>query len=672
MFAHPPPFALHLQRCTRTPPFKYIIITLTVTIRTLNLKTRMGVALAACLLWRWAQAEDMMSIAVRYLVHGATPVSKTLSVEGVLDALDYVGQAVREGTIEPHIGIDAAERAAGLNCCNEAAGALLNNLALRCGAIYSESAECDRGETFAKAFNVSGGTAGITLNYAYFLEQRDQPEAAARVLSDSPSTAIGLRVAAASLCPPHGKYSEELAGRYASLVARLEALASELERWPNRTEDAATMVGFMPIAWPYLGYAFAPLATALGRIYKATTPIYVRREVRALPRKLLRVAVVAELGRNTSPGMLFELIFEGLCEMFQVILVAPSDLDTPFLHRARPLAYRIVSTTREEIADLEPDCVLFLAVGLSPITYALALARLAPVQIVFGHGHPITSGLADTIDYFVSSDDFVLQFEPPLHQNDTSILSPAEYDALAAAAARLPPPVLDPQIGPRSTDGVQRYAEQLVLFDSRTIGMRPPPPPEAVATPQSPFFACLQHSKKLHPDFDDAIDAVLRAVPDATIALLEGTKTHLPRWTRRGIDVSRLHFVPRDSRERILGIVSRADACLDTYPWGGGVTVLESLALCTPTIILPSRTSVLQLALGHLKAIDLHRHLVARDVEHYASIARRLAKDHAFRQYVSHRACQRTDRLFDHAAALAEWSSFIERAVKSASHTVSA
>lgn len=601
--------------------------------------------------------------AYRYVVEGVLPASKTLNIESVVAACEWLGQAVSEGTIATATALAAAGRVVDLGCCNESAGALLNNVALQCGALYGGSADCERGAVFARAVETAPATAAIALNYAYFLEQRDKPREAALVLSRAreTSSAIGLRIAAASLCPPHASTSLELKSRYEKLLGRLEALAVELEGAPL-SQEAASLVGFLPIAWPYLGYAYEPLASRLARIYvAASAPLNARpRPANAA----LRLLVVAELGRNTSPGLLFEAVFEGLCERLDVFLAAPRDLSTPFVDRARRLAHAVVDLTPEDIVAAQPDALLFLAVGLSPRTYALAAARLAPVQISFGHGHPITSGLVDTIDYFVSSLAFESDAHEPFLAEERE--QSATYDLAAERAAGLSAGALESswEVGPRCRNGIQRYTEQLVLFDSRTIGMRPPPLAVRPATlPERPRFACLQHSKKFHPDFDDVLLLLLREVPQATIIVLEGARTHLPRWRSRGLDVSRFHFVPRSSRETILGLVQASDAFLDTFPWGAGLTLLEALAVCTPPVVLPARTGVLQLAKGHLEAVDLDRHLVAANVSHYVAISKRIALDPAFRAYLRHKACLAADALFDANAAVDEWEAFIRRAV---------
>ncbi|CAB1102766.1 unnamed protein product [Ectocarpus sp. CCAP 1310/34] len=58
---------------------------------------------------------------------------------------------------------------------------------------------------------------------------------------------------------------------------------------------------------------------------------------------------------------------------------------------------------RGVIASVQVDVLLSAALGNTLWSHLLALGRLAPVQVVFGHGHSVTSG-SPGIDCFVSSD----------------------------------------------------------------------------------------------------------------------------------------------------------------------------------------------------------------------------------------------------------------------------
>ena len=145
-----------------------------------------------------------------------------------------------------------------------------------------------------------------------------------------------------------------------------------------------------------------------------------------------------------------------------------------------------------------------------------------------------------------------------------------------------------------------------LLFEHSSIGFdEPPAPPYSTRADldlpeDAPVFCVLQHSKKLHPDFDAALSSVLEKAPEAFILLLEGARTHLPRFNQSlGEDaLEQLIFLPRMSREQVLQVVSQCDAFLDTYPWGGGVTVLESLRCARPSSSSPRKTTILQLGLG--------------------------------------------------------------------------
>ena len=89
-----------------------------------------------------------------------------------------------------------------------------------------------------------------------------------------------------------------------------------------------------------------------------------------------------------------------------------------------------------------------------------AFARLARTQLAFW-GHPVTSGLANVIDYFVSAD----AFEPDDAAADGRAADAADADDAGAAAAR----------GDGARGGAQaRFVEQLVRFDSLSYFFRAP------------------------------------------------------------------------------------------------------------------------------------------------------------------------------------------------------
>jgi len=55
----------------------------------------------------------------------------------------------------------------------------------------------------------------------------------------------------------------------------------------------------------------------------------------------------------------------------------------------------------------------------------------------------------------------------------------------------------------------------------------------------------------------------------------------------KGKRKSRFHILPRRSRGAFLKLLASADVVLDTYPFGGGVTTLETLSVGTPMVVLP-------------------------------------------------------------------------------------
>ena len=214
-----------------------------------------------------------------------------------------------------------------------------------------------------------------------------------------------------------------------------------------------------------------------------------------------------------------------------------------------------------EAAEL--DVLVYPEVGMHPPTYAMALRRLAPVQIST-HGNSETSGLGDSIDYFVSFDDMEADggvghyteqlvrlagvhslFTHPGHVasplrawpgTTTASLNdgyPAQVGHNDASDSHLS---VDPTAGMTAVELLQRRYGG-VCPDPETWAPQPGLPPTAHGQPvfnftcarrhpdrpAGPLYLCPQTLYKLHPVFDGVVTAVLRADPCGRVVLLHGS-----------------------------------------------------------------------------------------------------------------------------------------------------
>ncbi|CAM9109444.1 unnamed protein product, partial [Discosporangium mesarthrocarpum] len=561
--------------------------------------------------------------------------------------------------------------------------------------------------------------------YGYRLEQSDREMEAlehySRFLAQDPDR-LDLRLLVAAVCSPHLDSAERgLASRYIAKSEAMHRLVLELpERVPgylNRSQASSPGKDliFMPsFSWQYLGYNMRPLMEALCKVLAAIAPgIHEAvptlhpvggwtmltgkggdaNKICGLKQGRISVGVLMERDTNHSPHTLIQRVFEDLSRLrFCLVVFAHENAHYPPAGNAileaadevvilpwHPLVSGAPDTLKERelIAAVKLDVLVFMALGNTLGSHLLALGRLAPVQLMFGHGHPVTSG-SPGVDYFLSSTLF--DTEVSLEAREARAISTTvrkRFDTAAAIQSMDHPGAHAITEHIRFGDGSQDYSEQVVLFDSLSTvypAISSPNTSSIMSAQHSVGLAgeglhlyhCMQHSKKLHPEFDVVLREVLLNDPKARILMLEGSKVHLPRWRQLLSDshLAQLVFVPYRPHSEMMALVAGCHVMLDTFPWGAGVTSLEALSLDVPVVTLPPKVSVLHFALGQVRALGLVKELVASSTADMVTKAVGLAVNDTQRWAVKNKIHMRKGQLSLSSHAVKEWENFLERVVK--------
>lgn len=181
--------------------------------------------------------------------------------------------------------------------------------------------------------------------------------------------------------------------------------------------------------------------------------------------------------------------------------------------------------------------------------------RFAPVQVSY-LGYPATTGLK-SIDYVITD----------------RALDPSDSDQAF-------------------------YAEKLWWLPRPCFAFRPDAEFPAVAplpaaTAGSLTFGSFNALAKISPAVIDLWAAVMRALPDARLLMQAralsdpGSRLRLAEAFReRGVAPDRIEMAGFTSLPQHLELFSRTDVCLDTFPWNGHMTTLDSLWMGVPVLTL--------------------------------------------------------------------------------------
>lgn len=288
-----------------------------------------------------------------------------------------------------------------------------------------------------------------------------------------------------------------------------------------------------------------------------------------------------------------------------------------------------LTQAREQIAALELDILVYLDIGMEPLSYFLAFSRLARMQCVLG-GHPVTTGIG-ALDYFLSSDP----------------AEPVDADShYSEKLARLPLGAF--------------YFERPV--SPTTFKMRK----ELGLPEQGSVYLCPMALHKIHPDFDEAMARILQLDAKGHVVLF-ADKTYS---TWQGLLEKRFdQTVPKEVRSRIIFLPwvrdypdfirmnDVADVVLDPFHFGIGSTAIATCSVGTPFVTKPGEFMRGRVGLFYCKIMDLME-CVALDTEGYARKAVAIATDHVLRETIKAKILKNNHVLFENKQAITDVTDF--------------
>jgi protein O-GlcNAc transferase len=366
------------------------------------------------------------------------------------------------------------------------------------------------------------------------------------------------------------------------------------------------------------------------RMMAALDPGSPSRPLRVNKRRILFISPY--LFQHTV-ARLFVPLIEGLDrDRFDIHLLHLGGEDDAMTVRARAVGTfhggpREGPDWRSLISGLSADVIVYLDIGMHPLTQGLAALRLAPVQCVLW-GHPVTTGLP-SIDWFLSADD----------------LEPGDAET--------------------------HYSERLLRLPGLGHGLELS---EAIEGPprsdhrQGSDLICAQSAYKLMPAQDALFARVLAELPQSRLHMIPHQDPSVREWLRErmrpaldaaGVDADqRIVMHGYRSLDEFLLLADRAAVNLDSLGWSGGMTGLDLLSRGLPTVTLPGDTMRSRQTAALLERLGVTE-LIASDTDSWVSIAVALIRDPDWNAEISDRLASGVARLNDRTRVVSALTDFL-------------
>ncbi|MCP9931445.1 hypothetical protein KBY82_11695 [Cyanobium sp. AMD-g] len=250
----------------------------------------------------------------------------------------------------------------------------------------------------------------------------------------------------------------------------------------------------------------------------------------------------------------------------------------------------------QRIAELRLDILFFTDIGMSPFDNVLAMVRLAPKQVT-GWGIPHTTGLRE-IDYYMRSTIFDDCEDASQYTETLKVL-----------------------------DGYLGYFN----IDKADLTVRPR---EYFMLPPDRFLiGCLQALHKIHPDFDEYLEAIAR-IDESILIVIAASETdaHNRRIIRRlkrsaPSALKQICFLQKMNMGEYYSLNSILDLNLDTIHYGAGITFIQTAWCGPPCVTQRARTVRASVVSRSYEYAGIENPPIAKSKGDYIAIVEDLMKD---------------------------------------------
>jgi hypothetical protein len=327
------------------------------------------------------------------------------------------------------------------------------------------------------------------------------------------------------------------------------------------------------------------------------------------------------------------------------------------------------------LAGARLDAVVFCDIGMDPATYLLAFNRYAKVQVVFW-GHPFTSGIRNSIDYYVlpfGAEEPIPGFSAGLTDSSERYIEQLVRFETTGSFFDTIPSISD--AAPWDHSFANRNETLLSMAQAGTIGLLGGDIiDESFLLLEARIYACLQHCGKFHPLLDDLLLSILGADPQAFLLVRDCGRNNpndpslSSRLNNESGYASRIlvlrEQLPLGDFMRLMGA---AHVALEPFPFPASITTLDAFAAGTPVVahggILVSR-GMAQLSAGLYRRMGIEDCCVARNLEDYVALAVKLACNvNGARDAAVKILKERRGFIFEDREAVQEWEHFFAKTI---------